>query len=134
MHWILIVVVSLIAFNAWAQVARPSGPFDPVLLATYVWVLVISMLGGMAAFFRKVRDGKARPFNIPEFVGELFISAFAGVVTFWFCSWAGMNEWLTAAFVGISGHMGSRALFVSEGPLERFLGRIFGNGTTPPKV
>jgi hypothetical protein len=46
-------------------------------------------------------------------------SAFAGLITFWLCEWAVVHPLLTAALVGISGHMGSRAIFKLERLAER---------------
>ena len=112
------------AFPAWAQAVARS-PFDPALLWTYAWVIGISALGGLAAFYRKVREGKARAFNVVELVGEFVVSAFAGVVTYWFCQAGAVNEWLTAAFIGIAGHMGSRAIFIFEQALERWYVKAF---------
>lgn len=89
---------------------------DPTTYAaiTYLWVLCLSCVGGIVSFSRKVKLGEARPFNMPEFIGEVLTSGFAGVLTFYLCEWAGVAQLLTAAFVGISGHMGSRALFMFE--------------------
>ena len=128
----LAVVVLLMAFNAFAQsAAMPAlvrSPFDVSQLAVYSWVVVIAMFGGAANFIRKVKAGQARAFNVVEFIGELVISAFAGMLTYWFCEWASVNPWLTAAFVGVSGHMGSRAIFMGEQTFERFWKRLTGNG------
>lgn len=95
-------------------------------LLTYAWIVVLSAWGGTVNFLRKRRSGDARPFNIAELLGELVTSAFAGVLTFWLCEAAGMHPLICAALVGISGHMGSRAIFRLErwaeskfgGPLE----------------
>ena len=83
-------------------------------LLTYVWVFGLAMLGGAASFVRRVRSGQAKYSNIVELVGELVISAFAGLVTFFLCHSAGFDEMLTAAFIAISGHMGTRLIFMFE--------------------
>lgn len=94
-------------------------------LITYGWVLLLSAWGGAVSFWRKIKSGKARPFNIMEFVGELFTSAFAGVLTFWLCQAANIDGLVTAALVGISGHMGSRAIAQVElWAANRFAGRL----------
>lgn len=67
---------------------------------------------------RKLQQGHARVFNIVEFLGEIVTSAFAGVITFWLCENAEISPLMTAAFVGISGHMGSRAIFMVENWLK----------------
>jgi hypothetical protein len=83
-------------------------------LLTYGWVLLLSVMGGVVAFLRKLREGHTRVFNLIEFIGELCTSAFTGVVTFYLCEAAQFPPVLTAALVGISGHMGSRGLFLIE--------------------
>jgi hypothetical protein len=98
---------------------------DPTSFAwlTYAWVLLLSTLGGVVNFTSKIKKGIARPFNLSEFIGEVITSAFAGILTFYLCEWAGINSLLEAAFVGISGHMGSRAIFLMERWAEqRFVG------------
>lgn len=92
-------------------------------LLTYAWVLALSLLGGVVNFARKVREGTSRRYNFSEFIGELVTSAFAGLITFWLCEWAAVHPLLTAALVGISGHMGSRAIFKLEQVAERIAER-----------
>ena len=92
-------------------------------LITYAWVFALSITGGIVNFSRKLKDGNVRIFNLVEFIGELFTSAFAGVITFWLCEAAEINPLISAALVGISGHAGSRAIFALEKWLEyRFIG------------
>jgi hypothetical protein len=88
-------------------------------LLTYAWVLLLAILGGVVNFMRKLQVGSVRVFNFVEFLGELVTSAFAGVITFWLCENAGFPPLMTAAFVGISGHMGSRTIFMLENWLKR---------------
>ena len=89
---------------------------DPTNLGwvTYLWVVLLSGLGGFVAFWQKLKDGSVRVFNVVEFIGELCTSAFTGVVTFYLCEAAQFPPVLTAALVGISGHMGSRGLYLIE--------------------
>lgn len=83
-------------------------------LLTYGWVLALASWGGIVNFLRKRKSGDARPFNIVELIGEIVTSAFAGMVTFWLCEASAINGLITAAMVGISGHMGIRAIFAFE--------------------
>lgn len=83
-------------------------------LITYAWVVLMASWGGLISFLRKRREGVVRAFNLTELIGELVTSAFVGIVTFLLCEWSGTPALLTAAFVGITGHMGSRALFMFE--------------------
>lgn len=88
---------------------------------TYLWVIAIASWGGAVGFYRKMKSGRARPFNIVEFVGEISTSAFVGLLTFWMCESASINPFISAALVGISGHMGSRAIWQFERWAERRL-------------
>ena len=102
--------------------ARTPFSYDWV---TYVWVLAWAMAGGCVSFIQKVKAGQARAFNFAEFVGEVFTSAFVGVLTFWLCEWAGFSQMLSAVFIAITGHMGSRALFLGEQLFVKWLGKRF---------
>lgn len=83
-------------------------------LLTYLWVAGLSAWGGLVNFWGRCKTGTSRAFNFFELIGELVTSAFAGVLTFWLCEAAGINGLITAALVGICGHMGSRAIFQLE--------------------
>lgn len=96
--------------------------------ATYAWVLLLSAWGGVASFVSKVRTGAVRPFNIAELVGEIAVSGFVGLLTFWLCQASGFNEPLTAVCIGVSAHMGTRGLF----RLEQLVSKKFGLDPAPP--
>lgn len=83
-------------------------------MITYFWVTALAAWGGAVNWMRKRKSGDTRPFNFMELIGELMTSAFAGVVTFWLCEWSGIHSLVTAAMVGISGHMGSRTIYLFE--------------------
>lgn len=91
-------------------------------LITYGWVLLLSVLGGVVHYLKKVREKLTPRFNFSELVGDLVTSAFAGIITFYLCEAAEINKMATAALVGISGHMGSRALFAFEEWIKRKVG------------
>lgn len=103
-----------------------KDPFSYGVL-TYVWVLGLAVWGGFVSFMRKMRLGEVRAFNLTEFVGEIATSAFVGILTFWLCESAGFSQLFTAACVGVSGHMGSRGIFM----FEKYLSTKF--GVTIPK-
>lgn len=92
-------------------------------LFTWIWVVLLSSVGGAVNFFRKIKSKHSRAFNVVEFIGELTTSAFTGVITYLLCMHAEFGSLLTAALVGISGHMGSRLLF----QFEIFIQKIFPN-------
>lgn len=89
---------------------------DPTTYAaiTYLWVVLLSAWGGVVSFFAKVKRGDARACNFVELIGEIVTSGFAGILTFWLAEAANFNPLITAALVGISGHMGSRAIYAME--------------------
>lgn len=87
-------------------------------LITYFWVTLLAAWGGAVNWLRKRKAGEVRPFNFMELIGELLTSAFAGVLTFWLCEASGLPSLITAAMVGISGHMGSRSIYLVEKWLE----------------
>jgi hypothetical protein len=96
----------------------------------WVWVLLLSGWGGLVNFMQKRRTGQVRPFNVTELIGEIFTSGFSGVLTYLLCSYFNIPTPLTAAMVGISGHMGARAIF----GFERYLTRkypMYGNDVEP---
>ena len=95
-----------------------SAPFSLENLVPTLWALAVAALGGIANFYQKVKTGKTRAFNIMELVGEVLVSAFVGIITYWVCKGYAVNEWLTAAAVAITGHMGSRAIFIAEQWIE----------------
>jgi len=90
-------------------------------LLTYLWVLGLSVWGGLVSFIQKVRSGSVRPFNIFELFGELMVAGFVGMLTFWICESSGMPELVTAACIGVTSHMGTRGLF----RLEQWMARRF---------
>jgi hypothetical protein len=50
----------------------------------------------------------------------------SGVLTFYLCTWAKFDPLLSAAFVGVSGHMGSRAIMQLEKIAERRANKLTG--------
>jgi hypothetical protein len=81
---------------------------------TYLWVLILSAWGGIVSWNTKRKNGDTRPFNFTELIGEIVTSAFAGVITFYLCEAADLNQLITPALVGISGHMGSKIILQFE--------------------
>lgn len=97
-----------------------DDPFSAKNLVATAYMAAIAGVSGAVSFYQKVKAGKARPFNVPEFAGEIIISGTVGVMTFWFFKGMGINEYLTAAGVAVSGHMGARAIFLAETKVEEF--------------
>lgn len=102
-------------------ILEPEKTITGYALLTYAWVLALSTWGGLVNYLSKIRAGHIARFNITELIGDMFISGFTGVLTFWMCEAAGFNQLTTAVCVGISGHMGARMI----GKLENVMSRKF---------
>lgn len=120
-HWIgMTVIALLVLFGAAHAEPREKDPFAYPII-TYLWVFALAMLGGAVNFATKLRAGVVRVFNLTELVGELVTSGFAGLLTFWLCEAADINKLMSAVLIGISGHMGTRAIFrIEKWAEERF--------------
>jgi LydA holin phage, holin superfamily III len=81
---------------------------------TYVWVIAMAALGGIAHYIKKINAGLNKSFSIAELAGEIVISGFVGLLTFFICDATAVDIRITAVFVGISGHMGSRAIYLIQ--------------------
>lgn len=93
---------------------------------TWLFMLGFSIWGGLANLVQRYRNSQHRRFSLTEAIGELTISAFAGIVIYNLCDGLGVPRSITAAFVGISGHMGSRLIYVLEHWLKEKLGTYLG--------
>jgi hypothetical protein len=114
----------LLPATVWAQsVLKTPLSYS---LREYGMVLAVAILGGIASFWGKVRRGELALLNISALIGELCMSAFAGLMAFYLCEWWGMPPLLTAAIVGMSGHAGARGLTwlesVGQKVIEKKLG------------
>lgn len=86
----------------------------------YIWVIAMSIWGGIIKYLSILNHGKLT-FKISCFLSEIFISSFAGIIAFLFCESANINHLYSAALIGVTGHMGSRAIFIIEGWLVKKL-------------
>jgi len=86
-------------------------------LLTYGWVVMLAVVGGVISHLTKLQA--ERKFSMFRFVIDIVTAGFVGVLTFWICEAAKMNPLMTASFIGISGHMGSRILFLVETILKK---------------
>jgi hypothetical protein len=91
-------------------------------IMTFAWVCFLSMWGGIASYIRKIKQGITKKFSFYELIGEMVISSFVGVITFFLCQTSNLDQTITAALVGLSGHMGSRAIYFIELFLRKKLG------------
>lgn len=111
-------LATLSAFAA-ASDTKSRSPFDYEIL-TYLWVMTWAAFGGAVNFIRKIREGAVRAFNLTEFIGEIVTSAFVGLLTFYLTEWSEMDKLLSAVMIAVSGHMGSRAIFLLEQVVQRW--------------
>lgn len=79
--------------------------FDSVWL-TYLWVLGVSLWGGIVSFFEK----KDEPFSWKRLFAHLSSASFAGMMTFYICQYGNVPEPLIGVFCGVAAHMGTPAL------------------------
>ena len=98
-----------------------EDPFSAKNLIATGYMAVIAGAGGLVSFYQKVKAGQARAFNISELVGEIVVSGFVGLVTYAVCKGLEVNEYLTIAGVAITGHMGTRAIFMLETKAEELV-------------
>jgi hypothetical protein len=108
-----------------------QGPLDPGQLVPTLLMMLIAAAGGFVAFYRKWKEGHVRAFNITELMGELFVSGLCGIGAYWVCKGFEVNPWLTAAAVGMVGHMGSRAVFMAENWVGKKIGVDVPKQATP---
>lgn len=88
---------------------------------TYLWVIVLSLWGGIANYFRNITSGNPVRFSLAELIGDVVISGFVGLLTFFFCEAAQVKPMWAAGVIGITAHMGSRALFMMEKTLSNLI-------------
>jgi len=95
-------------------------------LLTYIWVIILSLWGGITNNIRKLRDGTLKRFSLSELIGDLFISAFIGVLTFYLCEWANLDKLLSAVFIAITAHMGTKGIAIFESAVSKRVENIIG--------
>lgn len=113
MRSIIAVILCLHLLVVQAETIAPKDPFS-YTLKYYAMIVFVAVFGGIAAWWGKVRSGQYPITSISAFVGEVMISAFSGLITFFLCEWQGYHPLLTAGLVGISGHMGTRGIMLLE--------------------
>lgn len=97
----------------------PGSLFALDVMLSWILLIGLSLLGGLASFVRKMKEGHTRVWNFTELIGELVISGFTGIVVANLCdAIPACPVSLKYALVGIAAHMGSRALFKLEGVLN----------------
>ena len=83
------------------------------LIVVLPWVLFLALAGGLAAFIMRLNHASVpQPIGkiFLSLLGELFLSGFAGFITFLICRYYELAPMLTAVLVAVSGHMGGNAI------------------------
>lgn len=93
---------------------------DPTLWSAATWILVLmmSLFGGLSSWYRRVRAGHTRAFNVIELVGEISISGLMGFCGFVVADWWFDSHGIAAATAGMSAHFATRLLFSAEGLID----------------
>lgn len=133
MAYLYALIIALhLAGPALAQEVEPKNPLS-YSLRDYGVILAIAMLGGFVRWYNAVRRGESAAYDLRILVGELFTSAFIGILTFWACEAMGVQPLITAALAGMAGHAGVSGLLWAERVLKRFFERKYGiSSTTGP--
>ena len=119
-------VISLyLSGPAMAQQVLPKSPLS-YSLREYGLILAIAMLGGFVRWYNAVRRGESAAYDLRTLVGELFTSAFIGILTFWACEAMSVQPLVTAALAGMAGHAGVTGLLWAERIMKRFFERKYG--------
>ena len=100
--------------------AMPNSP-ENYGLVTYLWVLAISILGGTVRTLTNLTFDMSWQCVLRRWTIDIIVSAFIGVITFYLCEYAKLDQVLTAAFVGISAHMGTRVIVLVEERVYTYL-------------
>lgn len=96
---------------------------SPIDFIRTTWhFLLFAIIGGLANYASRVKSGQTRGWSLHELAGDMLISGFVGTVALLLCRESGLSDYITGATVGMSGHLGSRALFIAERVIRSKLG------------
>lgn len=93
----------------------------------FLFAVALSCLGGIVNYLNRI-DKTGATFSFVRLMIEITTSGFVGIVSFMLCDAADFGWSYTAAIVAISGHMGTRALFLFENMAMLPLLRRYGYG------
>lgn len=79
----------------------------------FALAIALSGLGGVVSYLNRI-DKHGIAFSFIRLSIEVLTSGFVGIISFMLCDYAKLEWSTTAAIVAISGHMGTRALFMVE--------------------
>jgi hypothetical protein len=84
---------------------EPKEPFITAGIVTYLWVIGVSLWGGLVSYF-----DKKEKFSWVSLFAHLSSSSFAGLMTFFLCQYGHVPGPLTGVLCGVAAHMGTPAL------------------------
>ena len=115
MRRIFVALMASICFHASALTGGVVTK-DPLSypLRNYAVILGMSLLGGFAGWYAKVRKGEIPGASLFALIGEMATSALAGLGAFFVCDHFDFALGVTAAAAGLAGYMGGRAIEVAE--------------------
>lgn len=118
----------LIALHLAGPVLAQEAHKNPLSysLREYGVILAIAMLGGFVRWYNAVRRGESVAYDLRILVGELFTSAFIGILVFWACEAFNVTPLVTAAAAGMAGHAGVTGLLWAERVMKRFFEKKYG--------
>jgi hypothetical protein len=79
----------------------------------FALAIALSCFGGIVSYLNRI-DKNGVAFSFIRLSIEILTSGFVGIISFMLCDYAKLEWSTTAAIVAISGHMGTRALFMVE--------------------
>lgn len=92
-------------------------------IVTLPYVLFLSLAGGLGAFIMRLNQAaEPQPLKLIfiKLMGELFLSGFAGLLTFLLCKEFELSANMTAVAVAISGHLGGNMIVIISKYAEKF--------------
>ena len=93
------------------------------IIVVLPWVLFLALAGGLGAFIMRLNQSIVpKPLKVIflKLSGELFLSGFAGLLTFLLCKEFGLSSNMTAVAVAISGHLGGNMIILISDYLKKF--------------
>ena len=87
----------------------------------YITTFALAMFGGLVKHVSNLRN-TSKSFKLREFVFDLIVSSFAGLLMYFLCKEAGVSDFMSAILIAISGHMGTQAIVAFENLYSRIVG------------
>ena len=121
---ILLCIHLLLPIAALAQ-SQMRNPLQ-ISLAEYGLMLGIAIFGGMVNWIRKVKAGELPPWSLAHLIGEMVISCFAGLLTFYGGVAIDLPLVVIAGITGMCGLMASKFLALAESAAQKYAERRLG--------